>query len=236
MGNMLAALASAPHRAATSEGLMQPWWVSPLASWRVWVLSLVLVYAAFQKHLLPDPVARVAGRVYFYPTWPLTYLARRKNYWSLVDSHVFLGAAPMSFMGHVQALHTRGVRAVINLCDEYSGPLLQYKKLHIAQLHLPTIDHTEPSLEDIETAIAFIKEKKESGVRVYVHCKGGNGRSAAIVFCWLLYARNMTLLEAQEYISEKRSVRKKLYTQPYIVAYYNKLQAAATAAHGNKAT
>lgn len=87
-------------------------------------------------------------------------------------------------------------------------------------------DHTEPSLEDIETAIAFIKEKKESGVRVYVHCKGGNGRSAAIVFCWLLFARSMTLLEAQEYISEKRSVRKKLYQQPNIIAYYNKLQLA----------
>lgn len=72
--------------------------------------------------------------------------------------------------------------------------------------------------------MAFIKEKQESGVRVYVHCKGGNGRSAAIAFCWLLYARNMTLLEAQEYISEKRLVRKTLFKQPTIVAYYNKLQ------------
>lgn len=112
---------------------MKPW-----ASWRLVVLSLGLLYVAYQKHLLPNAVARVAGRFYFYPTWPLTYLSRRKNYWSLVDSHVLLGAAPMSFMGHVEELHKRGVRAVINLCDEYSGPLLQYKKFHIAQLHLPT--------------------------------------------------------------------------------------------------
>lgn len=72
----------------------------------------------------------------------------------------------------------------------------------------------------------FIQEKQASGVRVYVHCKGGNGRSAAIAFCWLLYARKMTLLEAQEYINEKRSVRKTLYSQPNIVAFYNKLQLA----------
>lgn len=85
-------------------------------------------------------------------------------------------------------------------------------------------DHTEPSLADIDAAMAFIKERSESGVRVYVHCKGGNGRSAAIAFCWLLYARNMTLLEAQTYISEKRSVRKTLYKQPNIVAFYAKLQ------------
>lgn len=72
----------------------------------------------------------------------------------------------------------------------------------------------------------FIEEKQASGVRVYVHCKGGNGRSAAIAFCWLLYARKMTLAEAQEYLSEKRSVRKTLYSQPNIVAFYNKLQLA----------
>lgn len=114
---------------------MAPW----IGNWRLWLLSLGLIYAAFQKHLLPDPVARVAGRVFFYPTWPLTYLSRRKDYWSLIDSHVLLGAAPMSFMGHAQALQARGVRAVVNLCDEYSGPLLQYRKLHITQLHLPTI-------------------------------------------------------------------------------------------------
>lgn len=113
---------------------MKPW-----SSWRLVVLSLGLLYVAYQKHLLPNAVARVAGRFYFYPTWPFTYLARRRAYWSLVDSHVLLGAAPMSFMGHAEELYKRGVRAVINLCDEYSGPLLQYKKLHIVQLHLPTI-------------------------------------------------------------------------------------------------
>ncbi|TMW59658.1 hypothetical protein Poli38472_004727 [Pythium oligandrum] len=208
--------------ASHDELAMKPWW-STLCSWRLWAISLSLIYVAYQKHLLPNPVAKVVGRAYFYPTWPFTYLARRNDYWTLVDSHVLLGAAPMSFMSHVDALYARGVRAVINLCDEYEGPIKQYRKLHIPQLRLPTIDHTEPSVEDIETAVAFIQEKKDSGVRVYVHCKGGNGRSAAIAFCWLLYARNFTLEEAQEYLNEKRSVRKKLYLQPHINAYYQKL-------------
>lgn len=134
-----------PHAATAlvAADATKPWW-SPLSSWRLWLLSMGLMYAAYQKHLLPKAFARVAGRFYFYPTWPLTYLSRRKAYWSLVDSHVLLGAAPMSFMGHAEELHQRGVRAVINLCDEYSGPLFQYKKLHIAQLHLPTI--VRPSL------------------------------------------------------------------------------------------
>lgn len=149
MGNangylMALGLNSDHHHHGDKSSDMELWWSTPLTSWRVWVLSLSLLYVAYQKHCLPDSVARVVGRVYFYPTWPFTYLARRKDYWSLVDSHVLLGAAPMSFMGHTEALHKRGVRAVVNLCDEYSGPLYQYKKLHIAQLHLPTIVRPVP--------------------------------------------------------------------------------------------
>lgn len=74
--------------------------------------------------------------------------------------------------------------------------------------------------------MAFIKEKRDSGVRVYVHCKGGNGRSAAVAFCWLLFSRGWGLRETQEYLSDKRRVRAELFQQPVIVAYYRKLQAA----------
>lgn len=79
-------------------------------------------------------------------------------------------------------------------------------------------------MADMEAAVAFIQEKQQSGVRVYVHCKSGNGRGAAIAFCWLLAARKMTLEEAQEYLSSKRKVRKSLFKQPNIVAFYDKLQ------------
>lgn len=143
-----------------------------ITSWQAWVLAACMVYAAFQLHYLPEGLARVVARVYFYPTWPLTYLSRRKNYWTLVDSHVLLGAAPMSFMPHVDALVSRGVRAVVNLCDEYAGPEKQYKRQHIQQLRLPTVDHCEPSLAALEAAVAFIRTQKQRGVRTYVHCKG----------------------------------------------------------------
>ena len=36
------------------------------------------------------------------------------------------------------------------MCKEYRGPIKAYRKLGIEQLHLPTIDHTEPSLQDMK--------------------------------------------------------------------------------------
>uniref|UniRef100_A0AAV1T709 Uncharacterized protein n=1 Tax=Peronospora matthiolae TaxID=2874970 RepID=A0AAV1T709_9STRA len=131
-----------------------------ITSWQVWTLAPLVLYAFFQLHLLPKPAAQVAARVFFYPTWPLTYLSRRRNYWTLVDSHVLLGAAPMAFLPHVDALVARGVGAVVNLCDEYAGPTNQYKRHHIQQLRLPTIDHFEPSLEALTAAVAFIQMQK----------------------------------------------------------------------------
>jgi len=41
------------------------------------------------------------------------------------------------------------VRGVINLCEEYRGPLRKYKELGMEQLYLPTTDHFEPTVEDL---------------------------------------------------------------------------------------
>ena len=198
--------------------------VSAITSWQAWLLVVVMFYGAFQLHVLPENVAKVAARVYFYPTWPLTYFSKRRNYWTLVDSHVLLGAAPMSFMPHVDHLVARGVRAVVNLCDEYAGPENQYRRHHIQQLRLPTVDHIEPSLAALEAAVAFIQTQKQRGVRTYVHCKGGTGRSAAVALCWLVATRGFDPREAQEYLNEKRCVRKALYLQPNVSAFCNKIQ------------
>lgn len=47
------------------------------------------------------------------------------------------------------------------------------------QLRLPTLDHFEPSVDSLQEAIKFIKEFKDRGQKVYIHCKAGHGRAAA---------------------------------------------------------
>uniref|UniRef100_A0AAV1VKH4 Uncharacterized protein n=1 Tax=Peronospora matthiolae TaxID=2874970 RepID=A0AAV1VKH4_9STRA len=89
----------------------------------------------------PKPAAQVAAKVFFYLTLPLTYLSQRQNYWTPVDSHVLLGAASTAFVPHVDAPVACGVGAVVNRCDEYACPTNQYKRHHIQQLQLSTVDH-----------------------------------------------------------------------------------------------
>ena len=116
----------------------------------------------------------------------LSAILRIGNYWTKVDDTLILGCAPMGFLGHPDALYGLGVRGVVNMCYEYSGPKANYAKLGIKQLHLPTVDHTEPSVECLKDAVEFIKEHKKRGEKVYVHCKAGHGRAASVALSWLI--------------------------------------------------
>jgi len=216
------------------------------------IVLIILVYVLFQKSVLPRNVARIVSKLYYYPTLPITIT---RNYfcgqhWNRVDSHVLIGAVPIASLGHVKELHKQGVRYVINLMDENEGPISEYKKCDppIQQLYLPTIDHTEPTLEDLSAAVDFIKthiqeaedeqkQKKNTNnsdnsntnenddliPKVYVHCKGGHGRAAAVVFCWLLYSQRLTPDECQRRLNVIRHVRKGLKDQENINLYFQQL-------------
>jgi len=110
---------------------------------------------------------------------------------------VILGALP--FYWHVEKLvKDEHVTGVVNLCDEYMGPVGSYRSFNVEQLRIPTIDYNPPTKADIKKAIAFIREHKKRGGSVYVHCKAGRGRSATVVAGYLMQEHNMTLEEAQK--------------------------------------
>jgi Dual specificity phosphatase, catalytic domain len=159
-------------------------------------VTLVL-YVLNQNHLLPRPISAVVSKALFWPTLPIT-LSRRIGVWMTpIDETVILGGIPFGFAGFPERLyHDYHVRAVINLCAEYDGPVKQYQRLGIQQLHLPTTDHYEPSVHDLEMAVDFIDRYQTIGQKVYVHCRAGHGRSAAVVYAWLL--RRQVLLEQQQ--------------------------------------
>ena len=191
------------------------------------VTAFLLGYAALEKKLLPRAWWAPMSKFYFYPLMlPNLFvrIASRRPYFSNVDSNVVMGGVPMVIAGHVAALHADGVRAVVNMQAEYIGPVDAYAKLRppIEQLRLPVVDHTEPTLEQLEAAVAFITQHVERGDRVLIHCKGGHGRSAAVAMAWLLSAPggSLTPEEAQKHLSSIRSVRSSLYKQEALLEFY----------------
>lgn len=118
-------------------------------------------------------------------------------YTPIGDGEVVLGALPYSW--DVPVLRRHGVRAVVNMCGEYKGPITTYEHHGIEQLWLPTVDGDMPTVRDARRAIAFIRRHVTHGGRVLVHCRCGMGRSATIVLCWLL-ANGWKLADAVKHL------------------------------------
>lgn len=119
--------------------------------------------------------------------------------------------------GDPQRLHELGVTGVINMCEEFTGPVAEYDRLGIEQLWLPTTDFQHPSLEMVDRGAEFIERHKQHGGQVYVHCKAGRARSATVVLWWLVRFGKMTPEAAQKKLQEVRPhVHRRVYKRPVI--------------------
>jgi len=208
-------------RAKITSAVVFPSCFVQLAS-KVALGAVVTLYILNQQHILPRGLSSVVSKTLFWPTLPITFSKRIGKWSTSVDDTVVLGGAPFGWLNMPKKLHDEyGVRGVINMCEEYEGPTKQYKNLNMRELRLPTVDHFEPSLEDMKTAVAFIREYEQNNIgKVYVHCRAGHGKSAAIVLAWLmsksedLDSLDLEMLNSQ--LCELRDVRKTLFKQPNV--------------------
>lgn len=184
-------------------------------------IATITLYVLNQKHMLPLPLGRVVSKALFWPTIPITISKRIGKWTTVVDNAVVIGGAPFGWCGYPEKLSRQfNVKGVVNMCDEYRGPVSSYERLGIEHLHLPTVDHFEPSVEDLKRAVSFIQKHESRGGRVYVHCRAGHGRSAAAVYAWLLYKEPLAdPVELNEKLCSMRNVRKSLWKQPNINVY-----------------
>lgn len=169
---------------------------------------------------------RLYARSVFYPTlawnFSLARILRVRDWWNRIDPHVIVGAYP--FARDAAAMHEAGVRAVVNTCEEYPGPVEEYEKLGIEQLWIPTTDFTHPRLEDVTRAVEFVQRHAESGETVYIHCKAGRARSATVALCWLMKYRGLTMEEGQAKLLEMRPhVNPRLTERPVVQEFADSL-------------
>ena len=165
------------------------------------------------------------ARTIFYPTlWWNMLLGRVlgvRRWWDRVDEHIILGALP--FARDVPRLASEGVRGVVNTCEEYPGPVLQYQQFEIEQLRIPTVDFTHPSLEDVERAVAFMDSHIAKQETVYVHCKAGRARSATVVMCWMIKNRQLSADRVQQRLNQYRPhINQKLAQRPVVQEFQAK--------------
>lgn len=131
------------------------------------------------------------------------------NFVTHVTPRLLISSFP--FKNDVGMLYnTYNVRSVVNMCAEYKGPVHEYSKFQITHLRLPTVDGSVPRLDDAQKAVEFIDNRlneQHQDTTVLVHCKGGRGRAASIIICFLLKHKMMqTPQDAFSHLKKKRPV------------------------------
>ena len=170
-------------------------------------------------------LSRLRAQLVFYPTlaWGL-FLAKVlkvRRWWDRVDDHILLGALP--FSKDLPKMSAEGVRAVVNTCEEYAGPVAAYRKFGIEQFRMPTIDFTHPALDDVIRAVEFMDRQIEAGNTVYVHCKAGRARSATVVMCWMIKKFQKPAVEVQKMLNTHRPhINQHLSSRPVVQEFENR--------------
>jgi protein-tyrosine phosphatase len=123
-----------------------------------------------------------------------------------------------------EAAIAQGVTAVLDLTTEFSEPA-PFRAANYR--NLPILDLTTPNQDQLAEAVAFIVDEAARGL-VYVHCKAGYSRTAAVAGAYLLASGEAATVE--EAIARLREVR------PTIVVRSEAEEALRTFAHAEKST
>jgi protein-tyrosine phosphatase/membrane-associated phospholipid phosphatase len=196
----------------------------------LWPAALLLIVAAAYLGVGPGIFRKAGGRLPFSTRLlfgpyllgqylSLRYYRRRCRPWDEVVPHVLIGGR----LTDAEATHLirSGVTAVLDLTSEFSesSPFLG-----VAYCNTPILDLTAPTPEHLRAATAFIAEHAKTGV-VYVHCKIGYSRSAAVVGAHLLAAgQAATVAEAELRL---RRARPSIVIRPEAMAALHRFALAA---------
>jgi protein-tyrosine phosphatase len=84
----------------------------------------------------------------------------------------------------VDAMRTHGIDTVVNLRESVDDLALAISLDHY--LHLPTVDNTPISQDDLARGVTFIAERIAVGGVVYIHCGVGVGRAPTLTAAYLV--------------------------------------------------
>lgn len=110
----------------------------------------------------------------------------------------------------VNELEEKGVRYFVNLTHDYERKIEPYKTKY-KYIHFPIVDHRVPrNWKTFARFIIYISDIIKSLQKtelLYIHCKGGHGRSGIVVSCIYCYLFNLDVATSLKYTNLAHSKR-----------------------------
>ncbi len=199
----MAAVAGGAAGALWGEDAIPARWLEPL----------------FERELisnLADALVELRGHLEIYTT---PHLPAFEMEW--LDRRIAAGRNPLS-VRDVAALRAAGITHVLDLREEteWAPPrfgadaIEAMAKMGITRLHLPIEDMGAPQPQDFDRAVAWIeKALAQSNAKVYLHCRAGMERTAAMAIAFWIAREGISYDAAFRNLRGKRAIFQPLPTQ-----------------------
>ena len=115
----------------------------------------------------------------------------------------------------VDLLVAEGVTYFLDLREpiEWLAPRLgeealeEIEQRQLTRCHVPIIDGNAPHREEFDQCAAFIEIiRQNSQAQVYIHCRTGMGRTAAILIAWVAREEGLTCEQSFRNLKLKRPI------------------------------
>ncbi|HEX4640478.1 MAG TPA: phosphatase PAP2/dual specificity phosphatase family protein [Chthoniobacterales bacterium] len=212
--------------AFVAAGLIVFFW--PWGALLIWPAVSLGIMAAAYFRFGPEVFRKRNGRLPWTTWWTLApvllgqeisrrYYRRQGRAWDELTPRVWIGG--VLNRDEAFAVVQQGVAAVLDLTAEFSEPAplraLNYK-------NVPILDLTAPTPAQLEEMVLFIERESETGI-VYVHCKIGYSRTAAVAAAYLV--RSGLAPTASEAMDQLRRVRPCVVMRPEVLAALHEFEA-----------
>lgn len=132
------------------------------------------------------------------------------NFTWIEDGSILAGSMP-TCRADIDVLYNLGVRHILSLtrrhpgdCDEIRNAIDSPTKILHTLAPIPDNGIPEKHLTVI-TALHAIRMAKEKNEAIYVHCRGGIGRTGLILIAWYVMDQGLSIEEARQKVSVRRN-------------------------------
>ncbi len=137
--------------------------------------------------------------IVFYK-WITTFGKSSFDYSNITENILISGQYDENDIFTIQKL---GINCVIDMRSESLFDKSLFESIGIKYFNIPVDNYFAPELEQIDTAIEYIKSHITTDNNILIHCKEGVGRSSLIIIAYLI-TTGLDLFESMEIVKSNR--------------------------------